>query len=672
MSETEPLHSSQSPDKRSRSAAWARVLACLLVCELYSLFSVWSEGPHQSDGYYPLLADAFLRGEVNVEKEGAADLAKLPDPYDPAQNSVIRDKYQLGDLSFRNGKFYLYFGPAPAILVFAPYKALTGKPLSQACAGFLFCVVGFLALVDFHRNWGARRVGTPPAARVFLETVALGVATFAPVLMTRMYVYEVAIAGGFCLLAVGLALLFRAVNGTGRARPLLFALSGLALGLSIASRPNLLPGCAVISAGLIYWARGVAKRETGHRSLGFTALFLGPLALCVLGELIYNGERFGNPLEFGQLYQLAGLKIVGRGFFALRNVATNLEIYLFRMPRITAYFPFLLTPESPMRPFSTTSTDEGGVGIFFMVPLVWFCVPEMVRSFRRRRAPGGDAAWPLLLAAVSAVNLAILVFAAGSSARYILDFLPYLVLCAILSRGLSTDAMALRTGAVAARRLGRSLYGAACLISVLAVACYAVQFRSRFRNVHPDAYRQLFRTFSLPTIVWERVERREFGALEMAVRPLPAGPLGETLGLVHFHGPLEWDRGTGGNTLECGFVIRRVGDRQFQIGYARSQKPVVWSTFFLAGASGAFQARLRIGSLYPPVQHPYWDFDPSAERRWRPRVRVDVDGTRILDFLVEPLEAPYPSPVWGFPVPNMEYPPIDGQVVSWRFAAARD
>src|ERR1041385_94988 len=73
-------------------------------------------------GPYNVLADSFLSGQTSLVVPPDPRLLRLPDPYDPRQNGYFR----IRDFSLYNGNYYLAFGPTPALLVFAPFRFLTG------------------------------------------------------------------------------------------------------------------------------------------------------------------------------------------------------------------------------------------------------------------------------------------------------------------------------------------------------------------------------------------------------------------------------------------------------------------------------------------------------------------------------------------------------------------
>jgi hypothetical protein len=58
----------------------------------------------------------------------APEISALPDPYD----SVANGPYRLHDASFYKGRYYLYFGPVPAVVLFLPFSLLGIGNITEA------------------------------------------------------------------------------------------------------------------------------------------------------------------------------------------------------------------------------------------------------------------------------------------------------------------------------------------------------------------------------------------------------------------------------------------------------------------------------------------------------------------------------------------------------------
>ena len=93
-------------------------------------------GPTGYNGEY---AQALLKGQLHL-REAPPQMAQLADPYDPAQYSP----FYTFDLSYYQGRIYSYFGVVPPLLLFLPWRLLTGSyPTDQFGTG-LFMTLGLM------------------------------------------------------------------------------------------------------------------------------------------------------------------------------------------------------------------------------------------------------------------------------------------------------------------------------------------------------------------------------------------------------------------------------------------------------------------------------------------------------------------------------------------------
>jgi hypothetical protein len=79
------------------------VLVVYLWCVSVGLWITWPK----SSVYYDLLGTAFSHGQIALEVAPPPELLKLDDPYNPENRWDIP---VLWDMSYYNGKYYLYWG----------------------------------------------------------------------------------------------------------------------------------------------------------------------------------------------------------------------------------------------------------------------------------------------------------------------------------------------------------------------------------------------------------------------------------------------------------------------------------------------------------------------------------------------------------------------------------
>ncbi len=192
--------------KAAGGVAILAVLQCMVIYFWYESAGTMEMIP--STGYYDMQASAFLHGQLALVEKPAPELQSLPDPYDPEQNAP----YRLHDASYYKGKYYLYWGPFPALILVIP-KLLLGISISDSVLVLLFMsgYAVFLAL-----NLSIIRTMYSPALPgwTFIPAILVGgLMNPALWLLARPAVYEAAISGGQCCALGGLYFALSALRG---------------------------------------------------------------------------------------------------------------------------------------------------------------------------------------------------------------------------------------------------------------------------------------------------------------------------------------------------------------------------------------------------------------------------------------------------------------------------
>jgi tetratricopeptide (TPR) repeat protein len=373
---------------------------------------------------YNRMIAGFAHGRLNLDRDVPMGFAMLDDPYDPKQNEPYRaPPYFLYDLSYYHGRLYAYFGPVPALLLFGPYHLLTGRYLSYKAGAVFLCMLGFLATAWVVVN--ARRRYTPdtPDWVVAMILLTFGLASGLPTLLARVDVWEIPIAGATALILCMVAALWQAWHQAAK-RGRWLAAASLCLGLAVGTRPTAILIAPVLIMPLVReWQEFRFSR--GTRILSGAALpFL--FSLGALG--LYNEARFGNPLEFGQTYQLAALQYVGRlRQYGFDYVWDNVRIYFLNFTPWTTTFPFIgAAPKLVLHPGH--ATPEFCFGILGNDPVVLMALTAL--WVRKRKDGLSFLARVFLWIAVAQIGLLMVFF--GAVSRYEIEILtPLLGLAAI-------------------------------------------------------------------------------------------------------------------------------------------------------------------------------------------------------------------------------------------------
>lgn len=366
---------------------------------------------HDQNGYYNYLGRALAQGRLELPIKPSPQLLAAPNPWDPA----VDDSYRMQDMALFHGRYYLYHGAGPAAMLFAPWRLVTGHDLPERFALFLLCFGGFVFSCAVLLRWLSLTGATPGLPLLVLMLFALGLCQSVPYLLNRVWVYEIAIGGGYFCISGAIFFLTLGIQ-SGRSHWL--GASGLLFGLAVSCRPHLGLFGLIALVGLVV----LRTRWRGAAAFGFA------FTLVLAAVAAYNYQRFGNPLEFGLRYLLTGPN-QNRIRLAGANLLPGLYFWLACPPDLSPVFPWIrLAFRYPFNslayPFPPGYFIEATAGVFYLAPFVAgaLFIPYAHRTLR------------VLLWTVLASAAAVLLFLAATgftTQRYEVDFLPAAVLVAL-------------------------------------------------------------------------------------------------------------------------------------------------------------------------------------------------------------------------------------------------
>jgi len=574
-----------------------RILAALVLLGASFPLAQWQEGTsrlsREPNGHYASLTEAFLDGQLHLKQSPDPRLVALANPY-AGEQGVPRP----WDVSYYNQRFYLYFGPPPVFLLFAPVRLLTGFYLPDGMGTACFGLVGFGCGAWFLLRQRARLFPAVGEPWVLAGLAVWALASHAQLLAHSDAVYPVPINAAFACLAAAVACGTLAWENPGNLRWLF--LTGLAWGLAIACRPNYLFSLG----GLMVFVLGVLRRNREQppeaRRSPRAVLAAAGLPVLLIGAALatYNWARFQNITEFGTSYMLMAGDQRHRPLLQWDLVATGLRNTLLLPVDYSPYFPFAAPLGRGMLLASPVLLLVLGL------PWLWFSSRSGERLFWRI---SGTA---LLLAAAG--NLLTVALLQTQEYRYNVDYLATAVLLAVLI-GWSL-AQALAGSARHRARTARLALGLAFGITLFHAGAANLAFFNLPR--HAPA---LSRWLNQPAHWLETALGRRHGPLRLSGK-LPALPPGTVLPLVV--------TGRGSDLL----YVRYTGPDLVQFGFFHAGDGGPESLPFPLDLTQAHVVEIDLGSLYPPPEHPLFaGWSPHEVRIIRQRVRVTVDGRSALE-----------------------------------------
>jgi hypothetical protein len=587
-----------------------------------------------------------MKGRLSLDMQADPFLATLKNASDP----VERGAHGLHDASYYRGRYYIYFGVAPVLLVFLPFRLLTGQFIDESLASPTFACVGLIVSVWMMSR--VRRRYFPGSSDLAAAgcVLALGLVNMMPALLRRSSVWEVPITCAYACGMTALFAIFEALHSRNPGRWL--ALASAALGLAVGSRPTYLPGCAAILLPLGYELRKRGLGGSAWRRLALAATL--PLAAIGVGLALYNYLRFGNPLDFGFRHLMNAEDVAHEQLMSLRFLWYNLRVYALAPAGWSRFFPFVTVARLPLPPSGHLGSEDP-YGVIPNMPFALLALGIIGQLFRRRDLVPGELKAFALSVAVMAVGPGLMVSAFGAAInRYMLDFLPALIVLACLGllwidgrrwhRGLTR-------GAVGAIMAGLLIYSAA--FNVLA----SLGHNELFRAEHPALYERVAHRWNWISYEWDRWRGTKYGPVEMRV-VFPRNATGQIEPLVV----------TGQSFLSDYLFVHYLGPDSLRFGLVHTSQAGILGLPVPIDPGKIHTLRIDMGSLYPPADHPYFDrLVPAQARLLQREVRVTLDGNVVLERQMPLYDAISSRPSIGTSGdrPGLNRP-FSGQILSWR------
>jgi hypothetical protein len=585
----------------------ALALCCAAAFWVSQGVAKWDGDLHNAWHHYEYLAEGFARGHTYLSIDPDPELLALKDPYDPAANA----RHRLWDATLYRGRYYLYFGPAPALFML-PWRIVAGHEPAQRLVVASFAAGGLAGLALL--LWGLRGrffPGLSPMALGGILVVAFH-ASWLPVVLRRSAVWEVPIVAAAAFLWWAIYFVWRFHDSGGSAR--WAAAAGAALALIMGCRVNCLFEAGAIALLLFVPVSGAGP---GRRRRWDTALLAGLVASAGgVALLAYNHARFGSWLEVGTGYQLPGVEYRTSHYFNAWNIPFNARAYLLSLPEFGPYFPFL-------HPYWTDDTPAGYLhmedlyGVLFMMPVHVAGLGACAWAWANRAAAGVRAAGIALAAAAcaSAVSGLVLFSLGGACSRYITE------LVAGWTVATSVGLMAVFGPAAGARprRLVRALAAAAACWSVACVWLASAEYQGYMRETNPRVYGALAHALDYPSYLWARREAVPFGPAVLVVHAPASAGARDTI-LV----------GSGRPESANHLVLEQAADGRARLALTLNQHHVLDTPEFPV-AGGLLRVRINAPWLYPPAESPYWDAvaDPAVRQRRQTLFSIESDSGAV-------------------------------------------
>lgn len=316
----------------------------ILLCTLpMNLSPMWNGEIPEHRNQYELLADSMLNGHLYIDYDDIDEnLLKMENPYDTDARKEQNVRVHW-DNAFYNGHYYMYFGVAPVILTFIPYKIITGHSLTTYHATqiyvALFIIGVFLLFYKLCKIfYSETNKIIYVACSVVFSVVSIWYSITTPAL------YCTAITAGLCMAIWSIYFFIKSVyEEKNENKSIFYAFFGSLFGaITFACRPPIGLVNFLVIPMLVHF---IKNHKMSSKMIG--KLFIAALPYFVIAILLmlYNYARFNSPLEFGQTYQLTSVDQHNYSStfsnIDFSNLITNILINFFGCGKYTSTFPFV-------------------------------------------------------------------------------------------------------------------------------------------------------------------------------------------------------------------------------------------------------------------------------------------------------------------------------------------
>jgi len=405
--------------------------------------------------YYGMLGEAFTQGITYLQIEPARELSDLPNPYSPAARASLGLE-GIANLSYYQGRYYLYWGPAPAVAL-AMLKIL-GAPIFTDSV-VVFVAISFIFLFSALIIFRLKHVYFKGLPLWLMIAGFVVVATIHPMLWFQngQGILTAAIASGQAFLLGGVYFMVKSLTdkNTGVAN---YIAAGVMWALAMASRLTTVGSVIVLVLGAAILALRRTRSTRGYKVEAINMLSMMVPFVLVLGIYgWYNLIRFGSAIETGFSYAMTEFDLsdqLARGnIWSLRYLIPDSLYYLLAPIRPISSFPYLRAVYYEYPQFTQLLTRfgvpaqhrvENATGLMFAAPVLLFAI-TFVRKWLYDEIPrescdvspvgwsltdqGSIGSLLLLSGLVGTVPIFLFFY---TTTRYELDFVPLLAIVSVL------------------------------------------------------------------------------------------------------------------------------------------------------------------------------------------------------------------------------------------------
>lgn len=341
-------------------------IGILIIIQLFTAFSVSNINTYlvdevKTNTQYKLLTDSFINGRVDVYIKVDKKLMNLENPYDITQRLKENVSYEF-DTAYYKGKYYIYFGAAPVVLYYLPFKLLTGAYINDSIVNAInFTILSISVIFLLYKIIKDNFSKTPILFFGLLSIFAINTCG-ALTLLAEPLIYTIPILCALAYALLGITLWTYSIKEDKTINTLLAFLGSLAIGIAIGSRPQF--GLFAFFALIIFFEQ---IKDIKHNIKPF---IFAIIPFIIVGSLMmyYNYARFGSPFDLGANYNLTFNDMTRRGM-KISRVGDGIFFYLLQPISLAAVFPYITQVTFVTKYVGMLIHEFSFGGLFFINPI---------------------------------------------------------------------------------------------------------------------------------------------------------------------------------------------------------------------------------------------------------------------------------------------------------------
>lgn len=335
------------------------------------LINQYSINPKEIEDFYSVdFVHALSKGQVHLEREPSDKFKSLENPYDGGERTragLKRGSDYLWDVAYFEGKYYVYFGILPAILML-PYHLITGNYIGTPAVVLIFSLLTAISFKSLIKHIFKRYFSEVPFKFMVFSLIILLFGSQILWVNGIPRFYELSIISALFFAVTGINFVFCVLENEDKKYRYMF-LASLFLSLSVACRPTqLLTSLVFLPILIMIFIKNVKEKKDIVKNILAVAI---PYLSIGIALMYYNYIRFGSIFEFGAGYQLTINDMKNLGNRPM-TVGMGIVCSLFSIPHFLPNFPFMIYHNNLLTFYGYYYIENVMGGLFAMVPICLF------------------------------------------------------------------------------------------------------------------------------------------------------------------------------------------------------------------------------------------------------------------------------------------------------------